>query len=202
VVWVHVRPGKWTNTCRACRRGATGGVARRPNIGRRHAGRRNIGCWWGGTVECRQPVGGLARGGAGDDRAAREGGGGFATRKWGSRVLSPTERERPGLSGWIKALFRGKTRNRGRGWAELRRPDEKKGHPGASSGRRLELLLNRSHRGVMEAKWPTKTLISYSYFIYVWATICMFVCDLMNYLCKNRWTIYLCIVIIMKYNLI
>jgi hypothetical protein len=45
VVRVHVRPGKWTNTCRACRRGATGGVAQRQNIGRRHAGRRNIG-WW------------------------------------------------------------------------------------------------------------------------------------------------------------
>jgi hypothetical protein len=79
----------------------------------------------GGTTECRQPAGGLARGGAGGDRATR-GERGFATRKWGSRVLSPTERAcprfsliwsprahpgsqgLPGLSGWIKALFRGK----------------------------------------------------------------------------------------------
>jgi hypothetical protein len=53
----------------------------------------------GGTTECRQPVSGLARGGAGDDRATRgEGEGGFAMRKWGSRVLSLTERSRPRFS--------------------------------------------------------------------------------------------------------
>jgi hypothetical protein len=49
-------------------------------------------------VECRQPAGEFARGGAGGDRATREGGGGFAMRKWGSRVLSPTERARPCFS--------------------------------------------------------------------------------------------------------
>jgi hypothetical protein len=53
----------------------------------------------GGTAECRQPAGGLARGGADSDRATRgEGDGGFATRKWGSRVLSLTERARPRFS--------------------------------------------------------------------------------------------------------
>jgi hypothetical protein len=41
----------------------------------------------------------------------------------------------------MKAQIRAKTRNRGRGWAEYRRPDEKKGVPGAESGRRLEMLL-------------------------------------------------------------
>jgi hypothetical protein len=51
----------------------------------------------GGTSECRQLAGGLARGGAGGDRATR-GEGGFATRKWGSRVLLPTERARPHFS--------------------------------------------------------------------------------------------------------
>jgi hypothetical protein len=90
----------------------------------------------GGTTECKQPADGLARGGAGE---ATRGEGGFATRKWGSHVLSPTERARPrfslvrspksapvpkrtpgrrrwsGLSGWIKGLFRGKTRNQRRG---------------------------------------------------------------------------------------
>jgi hypothetical protein len=49
----------------------------------------------GGAAECRQPAGGLARGGADGDRATRGGRGGFATRKWSSRVLSPTERARP-----------------------------------------------------------------------------------------------------------
>jgi hypothetical protein len=88
----------------------------------------------GGMAKCRQLAGGLARGGAGGDKAMR-GEGGFATRKWGSPVLSLIERARPrfsliqsprahpgggwpGLSGWIKGLFWGKTRNRGRGWAE------------------------------------------------------------------------------------
>jgi hypothetical protein len=53
----------------------------------------------GGTVECRQPADGLARGGASGDKATRgEGEGGFAMRKWGSRVLSPTERARPRFS--------------------------------------------------------------------------------------------------------
>jgi hypothetical protein len=87
VVRVHVRPGKWTNTYRACRRGAMGGVARRRNIARRHTGRRNIG-WWeaggrlvgGGTAEFRQPTDGLVRGGASGDRATMGGRGGFATR--------------------------------------------------------------------------------------------------------------------------
>jgi hypothetical protein len=51
----------------------------------------------GGTMECRQPTGGLARGGAGGDRATR-GEGGFATRKWDSRVLSPIERACPRFS--------------------------------------------------------------------------------------------------------
>jgi hypothetical protein len=40
----------------------------------------------------------------------------------------------------MKAQIRAKTRNRERGWAEYRRPDEKKGLPGAKSGRRLEML--------------------------------------------------------------
>jgi hypothetical protein len=35
----------------------------------------------GGTVEFRQPAGGLARGGSGGDRATR-GEGGFVSRKW------------------------------------------------------------------------------------------------------------------------
>jgi hypothetical protein len=95
VVRVHFRPGKWTNTCRACRRGTTGGVARRRNIARRHVGRRKIG-WWGrvggGTAKFRQPAGGLARGGAGRDRATRGERGGFATRLYGLRVLSSIER--------------------------------------------------------------------------------------------------------------
>jgi hypothetical protein len=82
LVRVHFQPGKWTNTCQACRRGATGGVARRRNIARRHAGRRNIG-WWGlvggETAKFRQSAGGLARGGAGGDRSTRGGRGGFAT---------------------------------------------------------------------------------------------------------------------------
>jgi hypothetical protein len=46
----------------------------------------------GGTVECSQPAGGLARGYTDGNRATRGGGGGFATRKWGSRVLSLTKR--------------------------------------------------------------------------------------------------------------
>jgi hypothetical protein len=50
------------------------------------------------TVEFKQPVGGLARDGAGGDRATREEGG-FATRKWwGSCVLLPIERARPSFS--------------------------------------------------------------------------------------------------------
>jgi hypothetical protein len=52
----------------------------------------------GGTLECREPADGLARGGAGNDRATREGEGGFTTRKWGSRVLSLTERACPFFS--------------------------------------------------------------------------------------------------------
>jgi hypothetical protein len=48
----------------------------------------------GGTTECRQPAGGLARGGASGDRATR-GEGGFAMRKWGSHVVSLTERACP-----------------------------------------------------------------------------------------------------------
>jgi hypothetical protein len=91
----------------------------------------------GGTSECRQPAGGLPRGGADDDRATRgEEEGAFATKKWGSRVLSLTERARPrfslarsprahpggrrwpGLSGWIKTLFQEKMRNRERGWTK------------------------------------------------------------------------------------
>jgi hypothetical protein len=47
------------------------------------ARRRNIG-WWGqvggGTAKFRQPAGGLARGGAGGDRATTGRRGGFATR--------------------------------------------------------------------------------------------------------------------------
>jgi hypothetical protein len=92
----------------------------------------------GGTAECRQPAGGLAKGGGVGDRATRGGGGGFATRKWGSLVLSSTERARPcfslvrsprahpggggrgwpGLSGWMNVQIWGKTRNRERGWTE------------------------------------------------------------------------------------
>jgi hypothetical protein len=34
----------------------------------------------------------------------------------------------------MKAQIQAKTRNRGRGWAEYRRPDVKKGRPGAESG--------------------------------------------------------------------
>jgi hypothetical protein len=41
----------------------------------------------------------------------------------------------------MKAQIRAKTRNRGRGWAEYRRPDVKKRRPGVESGRRLEMLL-------------------------------------------------------------
>jgi hypothetical protein len=39
---------------------------------------------------------------------------------------TPGGRGWPGLSGWIKALFRRKMRNRRSGWAELRRSDERK----------------------------------------------------------------------------
>jgi hypothetical protein len=45
----------------------------------------------GRTAECRQPAGGLVRGGGGGDRATRGGKGRFATRKWDLRVLSPTK---------------------------------------------------------------------------------------------------------------
>jgi hypothetical protein len=40
----------------------------------------------------------------------------------------------------MKAQIRVKTRNRGRGWAEYRRSDEKKWLPGAESGGWLEML--------------------------------------------------------------
>jgi hypothetical protein len=43
-------------------------------------------------------------------------------------------RGRPGLAGWMKAQIRAKTRNRGRGWAEYRRPDVKNGVRGPSRG--------------------------------------------------------------------
>jgi hypothetical protein len=46
----------------------------------------------------------------------------------------------PGLAGWMKAQIRAKTRNRGRGWAEYHRPDEKNDLPGDDSGTRLEML--------------------------------------------------------------
>jgi hypothetical protein len=88
----------------------------------------------GGTTKCRQLAGGLARGGAGGDKAMR-GEGGICNEKVGF-ACSLTDRTRPsplfshpespsaprggwpGLSGWIKGLFWGKTRNRGRGWAK------------------------------------------------------------------------------------
>jgi hypothetical protein len=63
-------------------------------MARRTTEYRHVG---GGAAECRQPAGGLARGGAGGDRATR-GEGGFATRKWGSCVLLPTERACPRFS--------------------------------------------------------------------------------------------------------
>jgi hypothetical protein len=87
-------------------------------------------------MECRQPAGGLARGGAGGDRAMREGRGDlrpdsrvrvFSRRQSGPvpAFLSSGVPERtpgglgwPGLSGWMKAQIRGKMRNRGRGKAE------------------------------------------------------------------------------------
>jgi hypothetical protein len=40
----------------------------------------------------------------------------------------------PGLAGWMKAQIRAKTRNRGRDWAEYRRPDEKIGCRGPNQG--------------------------------------------------------------------
>jgi hypothetical protein len=47
----------------------------------------------------------------------------------------------PGLAGWMKAQIRAKSRNRGRDWADFRRPDEKNRVPGASPGSWLEMLL-------------------------------------------------------------
>jgi hypothetical protein len=40
----------------------------------------------------------------------------------------------------MKAQIRAKTRNRGHDWAIFRYPDEKKGLPEVSSGKRLEML--------------------------------------------------------------
>ena len=47
---------------------------------------------------------------------------------------APVGRGWPGLAGWMKAQIRVKTRNRGRDWAEFRRPDEKKGCRGPRRG--------------------------------------------------------------------
>jgi hypothetical protein len=47
---------------------------------------------------------------------------------------APGDRGWPGLAGWIKAKIRGKTRNRGRDWAEYRRPDVKNGRRGPRRG--------------------------------------------------------------------
>jgi hypothetical protein len=54
---------------------------------------------------------------------------------------APGDRGWPGLAGWIKAQIRGKTRNRGRDWAEYHRPDVKKTVTGDQVGGRLEMLL-------------------------------------------------------------
>jgi hypothetical protein len=40
----------------------------------------------------------------------------------------------PGLAGWMKAQIQAKTKNRGRGWAEYHRPDEKKSCRGPTRG--------------------------------------------------------------------
>jgi hypothetical protein len=92
-------------------------------MARRTAEYRLVG---GEMAECRQPASGLARGGAGGDRATRGEGEGdlqlesevhvFSHRQsrpvpafLSSGVPERTPRGRgwPGLSGWIKALFRG-----------------------------------------------------------------------------------------------
>jgi hypothetical protein len=57
---------------------------------------------------------------------------------------APEGRGWPGLTGWMKAQIRAKTRNRGRDWAVFRRLDEKKRVSGASPGSWLEMLLHTS----------------------------------------------------------
>jgi hypothetical protein len=50
-------------------------------------------------------------------------------------IRSPRARLRkPGLAGWMKVQIRAKTGNRGRSWAEYRRPDVKNGVRGPSRG--------------------------------------------------------------------
>jgi hypothetical protein len=135
LVRVHVRPGKcmkhlpgvsMRHDARSCP------TAEYRQTARRTAEYRLVG---GGTAECRQPTGGLARGGAGGNRATR--GDGDLRQESGVCVFShrqsgpvpaflsfgvpdrtPGGRGWPGLSGWIKGLFRGKMRNRGRDWTK------------------------------------------------------------------------------------
>jgi hypothetical protein len=106
-----------------------------------------------------QPADGLARCGAGGERATGGEEGFVSTKWWDSSVLSPAERARPrfslvqspralpggsgwpGLSGRMKSLIRTKTRSRGHGWTVCVHTDEKKGVLVASLGKRVEMLL-------------------------------------------------------------
>jgi hypothetical protein len=112
-----------------------------------------------GTAECRQPAGGLARGGAGSNRATR-GEGGFCDKKVGfvcsladragpsplfSRPESPSAPQGAGdglgSPDGLRPYSRGK-----RGTEDAAKPNntvpmKKKGRRGPSSGRRLEMLL-------------------------------------------------------------
>jgi hypothetical protein len=113
----------------------------------------------GRTAKFRQPAGGLARGGAGDDRATTGGREGFTSKLYGLRVLSPTERARfrfslvrsprahpggPGLA-WARRMDLGPNpgENEEPGARLGRIPPSgcKKRPPGAKSGGRLEMLL-------------------------------------------------------------
>jgi hypothetical protein len=99
-------------------------------------------------MKFRQPASGLAKVGAGGDRATREGEGDlrpdyrvcvFSRRQSGlvPAFLSsgvpkrtPGDQGWPGLAGWMKAQIRGKTKNRGHNWDDFRRPDEKRAAEG------------------------------------------------------------------------
>jgi hypothetical protein len=54
---------------------------------------------------------------------------------------APGDRGWPGLTGWIKAQIPGKTRNRGRDWAEYRHPDVKNDRRGPSRGTDGDALI-------------------------------------------------------------
>jgi hypothetical protein len=152
VVGVHFRPSKWTNTCRACRRGATGGVPRRRTArrtteyrlmgagGRRdgevQATGRRIGEGW---CRQRQSNDGRERGICvqiiGFARSLANRAGPFPLFSYPE---SPSAPRGTGVGLGSPDGFRpksgGKTRNRGRDWAEYCRPDVKNGRRGPSRG--------------------------------------------------------------------